>query len=72
MKKIHRITSATRPNRNASENPANVTAPPVAGLATDGILPLPAGIPTDPQPLALTKNSVPPDRLSKDSETSQN
>jgi len=73
MKKIHRITSATRPNRNAPENPTNVTAPPaVAGLVADGILPLPTGIPTDPQPLALTKNSVPPDRLSKDSETSQN
>ena len=77
MKKIHRITSATRPNRNAPENPT--TNPPgtpdlpvISGIASSGILPLPEGIPTDPQPLALTKNSVPPDRLSKDSETSQN
>ena len=68
MKKIHRITSATRPNRNVPPD-HNV---PIGGAESEQ-LPLPLVLKADlQQPLALTKDHMIPDRLSKDSDASQN
>ena len=98
MKKIHRITSASRPNRNTTgedlpgeEQQINnsTTANLSAGVNNISSLnvPLPLPLPltsveqpprpynisvAEPQqPLALTKDMI-PDRLSKDSDASQN
>merc|ERR1712141_87294 len=68
MKKIHRITSATRPNRNVPPD-HNV---PIGGAESEP-LPLPLVLKAEmQQPLALTKDHMIPDRLSKDSDASQN
>ena len=93
MKKIHRITSATRPNRNATGTPPEDQQINNSSLGVNSVnnsslsVPLPLPLPlasveqpprpynisvAEPQqPLALTKDMI-PDRLSKDSDASQN
>ena len=96
MKKIHRITSATRPNRNATGTPPEDQQQQInnSSLGVNSVnnsslsVPLPLPLPltsvveqpprpynisvAEPQqPLALTKDMI-PDRLSKDSDASQN